>query len=671
MEEGILMLNVNHGYFGYNQDYLFEDINLQLGNSAFVCISGKSGCGKTTLLKLLVGELKFSQGNVVYQGEELNQDNYEDFLFNHVSYIDQDGTFFNNMSIYQHFRFYGKIHGIKVDKQKIKEWLKQVNLTDLDIKKSPAVLSTGERKRLIIAVALMTGKEILVLDEPTASLDHENKEILISLLKSLSERMLVICTSHDKAVIEAASHHLVIENKGLIEQKTELVDNNKQQVKKEKPKRLNYLRYKRLKERFLFSLVMVITGVMVLYLSWTCATSVAVKSQINDQSTANKNMLFYKLADIRNSRSQWNSIYGPIASEDVDFVKSISGIKDLVPYYATFDQRNNSTKATARFQFEYPDGTVKECSFYSERMTNKDYVDHDWYMNIALRSYSPEQHIKVDGKEISGVYIDEELASYIGGNLNSGVLKASFADWPVSYYEEYRDRQEPSGAEFKDVKSIMYQTKQIDLSFEIAGVIPSSVYYDGDSSEAGDYVNIYLPLEQYQDLIRKYDQGPIDIIETPLAYQIICDQKDIDDIKVKVEQANESYRVKLSEDINFVPDTGNTSFTVMMVTVVLLLVIIILICYQNWIRKQEVQLLKREGLKKQIIKYFMQDYYLLSLIWIIILIIGLLVCKSILGQMFDWQNFTIVWLSISLLMIIVIDVIARLVIGRVVRGGKT
>lgn len=60
------MLSVNHGYFGYDQNYLFEDITLQLGDTSFVCISGKCGCGKTTLLKLLVGELEFSQGDVVY-----------------------------------------------------------------------------------------------------------------------------------------------------------------------------------------------------------------------------------------------------------------------------------------------------------------------------------------------------------------------------------------------------------------------------------------------------------------------------------------------------------------------------------------------------------------------------------------------------------------------------
>lgn len=664
------MLSVNHGYFGYDQNYLFEDITLQLGDTSFVCISGKSGCGKTTLLKLLVGELEFSQGNVVYQDEELNQDNYKDFLFNHVSYIDQDGTFFNNMSIYQHFKFYGKLHGLKVDKLKVKEWLKQVNLTDIDIKKSPAVLSTGERKRLIIAVALMTGKDILILDEPTASLDYENKKVLITLLKSLSERMLVICTSHDKMVVEAANHHFVIDNKKITVQKTSLLENNEQKVKKERPKRLNYFRYKRLKERFLFSLIMVITGAMLVYLSWTCATSIAIKSQINDQSTANKNILFYKLADIRNSRGQWNYIRGTIDSDDYNYVKSIPGIKDLVPYYATFDTRNDSSKAAARFQFEYPDGTVKDCSFYSERMTNRDYVDHDWYMNIALRSYSSQQHIKVDGKEISGVYIDEELASYIGGDLTGGVLKASFAGWPISYYEDFRDYQESSGAEFKDVKFIEYNTRSIDLNFKIAGVIPSDVYYDGDSSEAGNYVNIYLPLEQYQDLIKTYDQGSIDIIETPLAYQIIYDQKDIDDIKVKVEQANESYRVNIPDDFSLAPETGKTSFTVMMVTMILILVIVILICYQSWIRKREVRLLKREGLKKQIVNYFMQDYYLLTLIWIIILVIGLMICKMILGSFYDWQNFTIAWLSISLLMIAAIDVVARLIIGRIVRGEK-
>lgn len=656
------MLKVNHGYFGYDQDYLFEDINLQLGDTSFVCISGKSGCGKTTLLKLLVGELKFSQGSIIYQDEELNQDNYESFLFNHVSYIDQDGTFFNNMSIYQHFRFYGKLHGIKVDKLKIKEWLEMVILTDLDIKKSPAVLSTGERKRLIIAVALMTGKEILVLDEPTASLDHENKESLITLLKSLSKRMLVIATSHDKAVVDAANHHLVIDNKNLIEQKTPRLSDNDQKLKKERPKYLNYFRFKRFKEKFLFSLIMMTAGVMLLYLSWSCATSIAVKVESDESTSTYERLTFHKLTDARRTDHEWSSFYGPIDSSDYDFVKSIPGVKEVIPYYTAFDGTDTE------FQFVYPDGTVKEYSFLNKKMSEK--YDKDWYMNIALRSYSPKQQIKVDGKEISGVYVDEELASYIGEDLN-GVLKVKFKFWPVSYYEKFSDYKDSSGAEFKDFKSIEYQQAPIDLSFEIAGVIPSDVYYDGDSSEAGNYVNIYVPLEQYQSLIKTYDQGPIDIVETPLAYRILCDQKDIDDIKVKVEQANELYRVKLLDDFSFTAKTGKTSFTLVMVTVILLLIIIVMIAYQNWIRKQEVRLLKREGLKTQVIKYFMQDYYLLTLIWIIILVVGMLISKTLLGQLFSWENFAVAWLGSSLLVIIVIDVIARLIIGHIVRGEKT
>ena len=123
------------------------------------------------------------EGKIFYNEEEITENNKDDFLFYHVSYIDQDGQYLKNMTIYQHFEFYARLHHLSIDKELVKKYLDKVYLENIEIKKYPSYLSTGQRKRFLIALALMMKKDILILDEPTASLDTENKEKLIEVLK--------------------------------------------------------------------------------------------------------------------------------------------------------------------------------------------------------------------------------------------------------------------------------------------------------------------------------------------------------------------------------------------------------------------------------------------------------------------------------------------------------
>lgn len=111
------MLVLKNICFQYDKDIL-KNANLKLNDSSLVCIHGKSGCGKTTLLKLISFELPLQSGVISYNGKEINVENSNDFLFQHVSYIDQEGSFLQNMTIYQHFEFYAHLHHIPISSKK-------------------------------------------------------------------------------------------------------------------------------------------------------------------------------------------------------------------------------------------------------------------------------------------------------------------------------------------------------------------------------------------------------------------------------------------------------------------------------------------------------------------------------------------------------------------------
>ena len=153
-------------------------------------------------------------------GNDINKDNLNDFLFQNVSYIDQEGQFLHNMTIFDHFEFYANLHNITISTNSMNEYLQKVNLENIDLKKYPSYLSTGQRKRFLISLALMMNKSIMLLDEPTASLDTKNKEILLDVLKELSKTMLIICTSHDNQLIQKADSVYEISNLQLIEEKS-------------------------------------------------------------------------------------------------------------------------------------------------------------------------------------------------------------------------------------------------------------------------------------------------------------------------------------------------------------------------------------------------------------------------------------------------------------------
>ncbi len=178
-------------------------------------ITGESGTGKTTLLKLLNASLSPTQGKIRYRGQDLQEMDTLD-LRRKVILVGQNVYLFEG-SIRDNFHEY---HGYR-DLEKPEDYtiLKYLKLcqADFSLDSSSLTLSGGERQRVYIAICLSFQPEVLMLDEPTSALDQKTAMALMEALVPFSkeEGMTLLIVSHDESVIKPyADEFIVIHGKG-------------------------------------------------------------------------------------------------------------------------------------------------------------------------------------------------------------------------------------------------------------------------------------------------------------------------------------------------------------------------------------------------------------------------------------------------------------------------
>lgn len=191
-------IRINHINKKYNDDYIIKNFSYSFNIKGLYILLGESGSGKTTLLNIIAGAISFDSGNVtIYNNIFSNKVNY-DYSQNIISYITQNNYFVDYLTVYDNLVLCSTERS-----DKIMFYLKQFNLED-KIYNYPNELSGGEQQRVAIIAALLQNKKIILMDEPTASLDVENRTFIFELLKELKNDVLIICATHDLALKEIA-----------------------------------------------------------------------------------------------------------------------------------------------------------------------------------------------------------------------------------------------------------------------------------------------------------------------------------------------------------------------------------------------------------------------------------------------------------------------------------
>jgi zinc transport system ATP-binding protein len=196
------IISIRHLWAGYGNDMVLEDINLSVKELDFIGIIGPNGGGKTTLLKVLLGLHKPTQGEIQLLGKSIEQG--RKYIGYVPQFIESDQSFPINVWDAVKMGRLGKRRLFqpyqRQDEEKVAEVL---NLVDLYPLRHRAIgeLSGGQRQRVYIARALATEPKLLILDEPTASVDPQIRTSIYSLLEELNQWITILMISHDVGAI--------------------------------------------------------------------------------------------------------------------------------------------------------------------------------------------------------------------------------------------------------------------------------------------------------------------------------------------------------------------------------------------------------------------------------------------------------------------------------------
>jgi cell division transport system ATP-binding protein len=204
----------------YNGTVALDKINFKIQPGEFVSIVGRSGAGKSTVVKLLIGEEKPTKGQIFFGSYEVNKLKSHELpeFRRQIGVIFQDFRLLAKKTVFENVAFALEVAGKR--EREINEFVPQVlDLVGLKDKifNFPAELSGGEKQRVAIARAMVNRPEVIIADEPTGNLDPFNTWEVVKLLTKINEMgSTVILATHDKEIVNSLGERVITLEDGKI-----------------------------------------------------------------------------------------------------------------------------------------------------------------------------------------------------------------------------------------------------------------------------------------------------------------------------------------------------------------------------------------------------------------------------------------------------------------------
>ena len=199
----------------YNNKEAVKNISFKINENEIVGILGPNGCGKTTTIGMILGLLKPSKGKVLINGIEIEDKRVE--LLNSLNFISPYIELPKKLTVKQNLEVYGRLYDVKNLDIKVEYLTEKLRLNEI-IYKITGELSSGQKNRVSLAKSIINDPKVLLLDEPTASLDPETGDFVRSFLENYQKEReaSILLASHNMAEVERLCSSVLMMKNGVI-----------------------------------------------------------------------------------------------------------------------------------------------------------------------------------------------------------------------------------------------------------------------------------------------------------------------------------------------------------------------------------------------------------------------------------------------------------------------
>lgn len=202
----------------YDTKTIIDDVSLEIEDKEFLVLVGSSGCGKSTILRMIAGLEDITGGEIYIDDKCVNNVHPKD---RDIAFVFQSYALYPHMSVYENIAFPLKMRGLKKEEidKKVKEAAEILDLTEY-LERRPKQLSGGQRQRVALGRAIVRSPKVFLMDEPLSNLDAKLRVQMRSEIKKLHEKLQTtfIYVTHDQTEALTMGDRIVVLDKGIIQQ---------------------------------------------------------------------------------------------------------------------------------------------------------------------------------------------------------------------------------------------------------------------------------------------------------------------------------------------------------------------------------------------------------------------------------------------------------------------
>ena len=212
-----ISIEINNLGKTYKNIQAVKNINFKINKGSIIGLLGPNGCGKSTTIGMMLGLIKPSSGTVFINGQDIENENIRTGILEKMNFISPYVELPKKLTVEENLKVYGRMYGVINLNNKILDLMEELNLTEFK-KRKTGELSSGQKNRVSLAKALINDPEILLLDEPTASLDPDVGDYIRTHIEDFASKKgaTILLASHNMNEVERLCSEVMMMKKGEI-----------------------------------------------------------------------------------------------------------------------------------------------------------------------------------------------------------------------------------------------------------------------------------------------------------------------------------------------------------------------------------------------------------------------------------------------------------------------